>query len=69
MIKWTAEKIKKLREELQMDQIAFAAALYTTTTTISRWENGHASPDRRASALLDQLFKKPGNRLLEGGDD
>lgn len=58
MTKWKAETIKALRNLLEMDQIAFAAALYTTTTTVSRWENGRASPDRRATILLGRLAKK-----------
>lgn len=57
MTNWTPDKIKGLRCKLNMDQIAFAAALFTTQTTISRWENNHVSPDRRATSLLNGLEK------------
>jgi DNA-binding transcriptional regulator YiaG len=55
MNKWNKTTIKDLRLALKMEQIPFAIAVHVSPTTVSRWENGHSLPDKRAKVFLDEL--------------
>lgn len=57
--------VRDLRAEAGMNQTAFAAALGTTQSAVSRWERGHDEP--RVSTLLAML--RVVGRTLELGDD
>jgi putative transcriptional regulator len=40
----SARKIKALRENLHVSQPVFAALLYTSTSTVQKWEFGEKKP-------------------------
>ena len=50
-IKWTKEKIMRLKGN--MSDTAFGAAIGVSATTIFRWSVGQASPGRLAQHSLD----------------
>lgn len=60
--------VKEMRNRLSMTQEEFARALHLTTSTINRWENGHAKPSKLARAAIIGLagdhgvFVKPFHR-------
>ncbi|MEG2378279.1 MAG: helix-turn-helix transcriptional regulator [Clostridia bacterium] len=51
--------LKQVRIEVGMTQVELATALHLSFSTINRWENGRARPNRLASVtLLTQLKEK-----------
>lgn len=48
----TPSEWTRLRRDLGMSQVELAAALDTTQTTLSRWENGHSTPEHPAMLRL-----------------
>lgn len=73
--------VRKIREKLGMKQVDFARKLGVTITSVSRWENGHRNPDRRAirdiialikgipelKVIRDQLLKDTHFDIIRGG--
>jgi len=41
---YTAETIRRLRENLHVSQAVFAAYLNASTSTVQKWENGDKKP-------------------------
>jgi DNA-binding transcriptional regulator YiaG len=54
----TAIEIKALRHALGISQQQFAHKLKRSVTIVSRWENGHASPDTHSLHALRLLRGK-----------
>lgn len=52
------ESIKRVRLSLGLSQMAFAQQMHVSFSTVSRWENGHAQPNRLAIIMLINLCKK-----------
>ncbi|MDD4428627.1 MAG: helix-turn-helix transcriptional regulator [Paludibacter sp.] len=52
--------IKSIRKELGLSQKAFADAIHLSFSTINRWENGRAKPNRLASVTIVTLAKDRG---------
>lgn len=53
-----AERIRQIRQKMQLTQEDFAHLIGVTFSTVNRWENGKSSPNRIASRLLLGLEKK-----------
>jgi DNA-binding transcriptional regulator YiaG len=53
-----AERIRAIRQRLQMTQEDFAHMIGVTFSTVNRWENGKSAPNRIALRLLRGLEKK-----------
>lgn len=49
--------IKSIRKELGLSQKAFADAIHLSFSTVNRWENGRAKPNRLASVTIVALAK------------
>ena len=52
------ERIRMLRQRLQLTQEDFAHLIGVTFSTVNRWENGKSAPNRIAYRLLAGLEKK-----------
>jgi DNA-binding transcriptional regulator YiaG len=52
---WTAARVMQLRRRLHMTALEFSRCLGTTETSLSRWENGHATPRLATARRLDAL--------------
>jgi putative transcriptional regulator len=52
------ERIRTIRQRLQMTQEDFAHLIGVTFSTVNRWENGKSAPNRIAIRLLSGLEKK-----------
>ena len=52
------QKIKKLREKLNLTQEQFAAEVGVTFTTVNRWENGKGNPSPLAMLRIKELWSK-----------
>lgn len=52
------ERIRSLREELNMTQENFAHEIGVTFATVNRWENGRTTPNKVAQKVLLLLEKK-----------
>jgi putative transcriptional regulator len=52
------ERIRMLRQRLQLTQEDFAHLIGVTFSTVNRWENGKSAPNRIAYRLLSGLEKK-----------
>ena len=55
-----SEKIRFVREELNMSQEDLARALNLSFATINRWENAKAKPIRITQAAFDSFCKRHG---------
>ena len=55
-MKITPEKIKQLRQQLDISQQDFAILLGIALQTVHRWETGKNKPSRMAKNLLEKLF-------------
>jgi len=52
------ERIRRLRQELNMTQESFAHEIGVTFATVNRWENGRTTPNKVAQKVLMLLEKK-----------
>lgn len=52
------ERIRKLRQDLDMTQEGFAHEIGVTFATVNRWENGRTTPNKVAQKVLLLLEKK-----------
>jgi putative transcriptional regulator len=52
--------IKSIRKELRLSQQEFADAIHLSFSTVNRWENGRAKPNRLASVTIVALAKDKG---------
>lgn len=52
------DRIRRLREELNMTQENFAHEIGVTFATVNRWENGRTTPNKVAQKVLMLLEKK-----------
>ena len=55
---YTAETIRRLRENLHVSQAVFAAYLNASTSTVQKWENGDKKPSGAAARLLSVVERK-----------
>ena len=62
-VEWTAEAIRKRRDELGLTQQELAARLNVSLRTITAWERGHSRP--RRSAVLNEVLGAPPNSTAE----
>lgn len=53
-----SDLIKLIRTELSMSQTAFAEKMHVHFSTVNRWENGHAQPNRLATIMMIDLCEK-----------
>lgn len=53
-----SELLKRIRTELGLTQEKFADAISSTLTTVNRWENDKATPNRMARALIADFCEK-----------
>lgn len=54
-VMWTIEAIVALRKRLSLTQEQFAHRIGVTTSSVNRWERGHAEPSRLACQKLTEL--------------
>ena len=59
-----AANIREAREALRLTQTDVAARLYVTPQTVSKWENGVASPDLSNLCSLADILSTTPDRLL-----
>lgn len=59
-ITWTANDVRKLRMNLDLNLTDFAAELGTTRTTVRNWENGSKQIRGLSSASLTALANRSG---------
>ena len=55
---FTNDRIRKLRQELNMTQESFAHEIGVTFATVNRWENGRTTPNKVAQKVLRLMEKK-----------
>lgn len=55
---WDADKVKALREFLELSQTAFAEELGMLQQTISYWECGHHYPKGASVKILNMVAEK-----------
>jgi putative transcriptional regulator len=55
---FTAEDIKRLRENLKFSQPVFAHHLHTSASTVRKWEQGESHPSGPALKLLNVIADK-----------
>ena len=55
---YSSEKIRALRDQLQLSQAVLAAVLNTSLSTVRKWEGGEKHPSGPSSKLLDLLKRK-----------
>ena len=55
---FSAEDIKRLRENLKFSQPVFAHLLHTTASTVRKWEQGETRPAGPALKLLNVIADK-----------
>lgn len=55
---YNSEKIRALREHLQLSQSVLAAVLNTSASTVRKWEGGDKHPSGPSLKLLDLLDRK-----------
>ena len=55
---YSSEKIRALRDQLQLSQAVLAAVLNTSLSTVRKWEGGEKHPSGPSSKLLDLLERK-----------
>ena len=55
---YDSEKIRALREHLQLSQAVLAAVLNTSLSTVRKWEIGEKHPSGPSLKLLDLLDRK-----------
>lgn len=57
-VEFDNERIRRLRQDLNMTQESFAHEIGVTFATVNRWENGRTTPNKVAQKVLLQLEKK-----------
>ena len=55
---YTAQTIRRLREQLHLSQAVFAAYLNASLSTIQKWENGEKKPSGAALRLLSVIERR-----------
>ncbi len=55
---YDSEKIRNLREHLQLSQAVLAAVLNTSVSTVRKWEQGDKHPSGPSLKLLSLLDRK-----------
>jgi len=60
-----SSRVKQVREQLKMNQTAFAKALGVSRSTLLRWENGEYKPNYDAMQKFEE-FCKTKNITLKG---
>jgi len=55
---WTPERIRDLRQRLEMTQENFAHLIGVTFSSVNRWENGKARPNKIALRVISALERK-----------
>jgi len=55
---YSSEKIRALRDHLQLSQSVFAAVLNTSLSTVRKWEIGDKHPSGPSLKLLNLLDRK-----------
>ena len=55
---YTAEMIRRLRENLHVSQAVFAAYLDARASTVQKWDNGDKEPSGAAARLLSVVERK-----------
>lgn len=63
---YTPQRIKELRRRAGLSQEAFAQALNVTTSTVTKWESGKATP--RTLAALAALAAFERDHVFAGPD-
>lgn len=61
---YTGEKVKELRDRLQVSQAALAIIINTSAHTVRAWEAGKKKPGGQSRLLLDILDRKGIEALL-----
>ncbi len=61
---YTGDKVKELRDRLQVSQAALAIIINTSTHTVRAWEAGKKKPGGQSRLLLDILDRKGIEALL-----
>ena len=56
----TNEIIKAVRQQLGLTQEQLAKEIHVAFSTVNRWENGRATPNSMARALLSAYMRKHG---------
>ncbi len=59
----TATDLRTLRDALSLTQEEFANELGVTVSTVNRWENGHGTPSRLASRMIQVYAERKGVKL------
>ncbi len=62
------ERLYQLRKEKNLSQEELAEQLEVSRQSVSRWENGTASPDFDKTVRLSEIFGVTTDRLLKGED-
>lgn len=52
------EIVKKIRTSLGLSQMAFAKQMHVSFSTVNRWENSRAQPNRLATVILMELCQR-----------
>lgn len=55
---YDAQKVKALRERLQLSQAVLASVLNTSASTVRKWEVGDKRPSGPSQKLLDLIERK-----------
>ena len=55
---YSSEKIRALRDQLNLSQAVLAAVLNASLSTVRKWEGGEKHPSGPSSKLLDLLERK-----------
>jgi putative transcriptional regulator len=62
---YNSEKIRALRDHLQLSQLALAAVLNTSLSTVRKWEVGDKHPGGPSLKLLDLLDREGLEAVLQ----
>ena len=57
-VEFDNERIRRLRQEMNMTQESFAHEIGVTFATVNRWENGRTTPNKVCQKVLTLLEKK-----------
>ncbi len=60
------ERIKELRNSLNLSQLEFASAVNSTITSVSRMENGSSQPRKSTLKQICNVFSVPEDWLING---